>query len=434
MRWEDALLPRWMDKVASAVRADPVGLDAAEALVEGPGWYRCWLRFWITLARAQNAPVADRDAAVEEALAQLTGDLNPFAGDPRACDLHPIHGTVQASVYRAVAAISDADAWERAVGVVRRVSDAVATTMFGEVGGPLPSDWLMRLTIRTAPASKLATVRALARARTEQSAARYYSDIAEARLFAARAELAAGERDEAKVLWTQACRLLVAYGWHKDSTVYELLNPFPALTGADPRRARLRLPAVQAVCERVWQHTDGRGTRGAPGRWWELLAAADPIALAGLVAPTVHARCNEPDDHLHDALAELWRAWSGSADPFVAATLRLTISPPSIRPTPTPSYGSPRQRPIRRAGRDGCLRPAWLGSTSGHPGTPSPTATRSSRPMKASSRPSTPPPGPRPAPPLSGRCPSSPRLPNATTPTTDPRRPRRKTSPIGWPR
>lgn len=328
VRWEHAVLPRWLDKLASAARADPVGLDAAEALVDGPGWYRCWLRFCIGVARAEAVPAAGRNAALEGALELLTADTRPFVGDPRACDLYPIHGVVQGTVHRAVAAIADDDAWERAVGVVRRVADAIATTMFGEVGGPLPSDWLMQLTIRTAPASKLAAVRALARAQTEQSGARFYGDIAETRLFSARTELAAGARDEAKALWAQACRLLVAYGWRKDSTVYELLNPFPALIAADPRRARQRLPAIQAICERVWLHTDGKGTRGAPGRWWELLAAADPVALAELVAPAVHARCNEPDDHLHNALADLWRAWSGTADPFIAGALRLTIGLP----------------------------------------------------------------------------------------------------------
>jgi hypothetical protein len=327
VRWEHAVLPRWMDKIAAAARVDPLGLNTAEALIDGPGWYRCWLRFCIALARAETVPTANRDAAVEDAIALLTADVRPFEGSPRACDLYPIYGTVQATVRRALSAIADDDAWERAVGVLRKVGADISTTISGELGGPLPSDLLMRLTIRTAPPTKLATVRALAATQAEQSGARFYSDIAETKLLSARTELAADARDEAKALWRQACQLLVAYGWHKDITVYELLDPFPALIDTDPRRARQRLPAIQAICERVWLHTDGKETRGAPGRWWELLAAADPVALAALIAPAVLARCNEPDDHLHDALAALWRAWSETADPFVASALRLAISP-----------------------------------------------------------------------------------------------------------
>ena len=167
----------------------------------------------------------------------------------------------------------------------------------------------------------------LAREEAEQSAAaRFYSDVAESRLFAACAEFAAGEHDAAKLFWMQACRLLVAYAWHKDITIYELLDPFPALTVNDPKRARQRLPSLQDLCERAWQHTDGKETRGAPARWWKLLAAADPVALVDLVCTPVHAACNDPDDHLHDALAELWRAWNDRVDRFVAAALRVSLS------------------------------------------------------------------------------------------------------------
>ncbi|MEI5674971.1 MULTISPECIES: hypothetical protein [unclassified Nocardioides] len=327
VRWEDAVLPTWLDRLTSAARVDLGGLNVVEALIVGPGWYRCWLRFCVSLARARNVDAAERDDAVTSALDLLTVDVRPFAGDPRACDLYPIHGLVQATVRDAVRLISDDDVWERAVGLIRRVGADISTTLSGELGGPLPSDWVINMTIRTAPTSKGAYVRSLVRARTAETEATFYSDIAETRLVAARIELAAGERDAAGGTWTQACRLLAAYGWRKDVTVYELLDPFPALIDADPRRARARLPALQEICEHVIMHTDGKGTSGAPGRWWDLLAAADPSGLVSLVAPALHASCNDPDDVLQEGLTEVWRRWAAHADPIVAGALRLTISP-----------------------------------------------------------------------------------------------------------
>lgn len=329
VRSEEGLLESWLDQRFAAAFSDPVGLDAAEALLVGPGWYRCWLRFAIALARADTLTGVELDGALSRALELLTADLNPFAGEPRACDLYAIHGLIQDRVQRAISRIADPDAWERAIGVVRKVSDAVTTTLTGEIGGPLPPDWVMRLTIRTAPPSRLETVRSLAGAAIDESGGRrYYSDLAEARLDAARVALAVCDVPAATDLWQQACRLLIAYGWHKDITVFELLDPFPELIAADPARARQRLPELQAVCERVMMHTDGKETRHAPARWWTLIADADPAALAGLVAPALHARCNDPQDRLHDALASLWRACSATADPFVAAALRLAIEPP----------------------------------------------------------------------------------------------------------
>lgn len=311
VRWADNVLPTWLDNLAAAAHVDPIGADAAEALLEGPGWYLCWLRFCIALARVEalEAPTTQgRDVALEAAVSLLTDDVRPFVGSPRACDLYAIHPTVQARVRRAVSMITDDDVWERIVGVIREVGSDIATTLSGELGGPLPSDWLLQLMIETAPPSKSDTVREMAKAQAADSNAQFYSDIADETLFAARAELDADDHAAARDLWRSACQLLVAYGWRKDTTIYELLDPFPMLTTADPQRARERLPALQGICERVWLHTDGKGTWQAPARWWKLLAAADPVAVADLVAPAVHGRSNEPAEHLHDALTELWRA------------------------------------------------------------------------------------------------------------------------------
>lgn len=327
VRWEHAALPRWLDRLTSAAHVDPMGLNVAEALIVGPGWYRCWLRFCVSQARAETVDAAARNDAVVDALDLLTADVRPFAGDPRACDLYPIHGLVQATVRNAVRLIDDDDVWERAVDLVRGVGTDISTTLSGELGGPLPSDWVIDMTMRTAPTSKSAYVRTQVHARIAQTEATFYSDIAETRLVAARIELNAGEPAAARDMWTQACRLLSAYGWRKDATVYELLDPFPALIDADPRRARARLAALQEICEHVLMHTDGKGTHGAPGRWWDLLASADPSGLVSLVAPALHASCNDPHDVLHVGLAAVWRRWAAHADPIVAGALRLTISP-----------------------------------------------------------------------------------------------------------
>ena len=50
---ETEKLCEWMDACAVAAINDPLGLAAAEALLEGPGWYTCWLRFTIALVVAE---------------------------------------------------------------------------------------------------------------------------------------------------------------------------------------------------------------------------------------------------------------------------------------------------------------------------------------------------------------------------------------------
>ncbi|WP_309133882.1 ATP-binding protein [Cellulomonas sp.] len=329
VRWETGVLGAWLDQIALAATDDPLALNTAEALLDGPGWYRCWLRFCLALAQTSTRTGPELDAALLQSLELLTADLSPFTGDPRACDLYPIHGSIQDQVRRAVSRIGDERAWDLAIALVRKVGDAVSTTLFGELGGPLPADWVMRLTASTSPPSRLATVRNLAREELdERSGGRFYSDIADAALLAARVELEDGNYAQARDLWLRACRLLGAYGWRKDITVFELLDPFPFLIKADPARARQRLPAIQALCERVLMHTDGKETRHAPSHWWTLLSDADPVALAELVVPAVLVKCNDLDHRLQNALTQLWRSCATSADPFVSAALRLALDIP----------------------------------------------------------------------------------------------------------
>ncbi len=328
VRWETGRLGEWLDGCAVAARRDPLGLGSAEALIAGPGWYRCWLRFTVALVRAEAAPASDQTRLSLAALQLLTEDLNPFSGDPRACDLYPIHGVIDATIRRAVALLSDED-WGEALCLLDDVSGSITTTLSGELGGPIPRDRLLRLAVETATSTRHAAAEALVRNEIENGArGRYYADLAEYRLLGARLALTADDRTEANRLWIDACRMLTAYGWHKDITIYELLDPLPTLIRADPARGRVCVAQLQPLCERVPIHTDRRETRGAWGRWWGLLAAADPIALARLTAPALLSECNLPNSLLHDARSEMWRAWHHRADPIVAASLRLTLEEP----------------------------------------------------------------------------------------------------------
>lgn len=292
VRWETGRLGEWLDACALAARRDPLGLRSAEALVAGPGWYRCWLRFTVALVRAEAAPAVDQSRLSVDALHLLTEDLNPFSGDPRACDLYPIHRVIDATIRRAVSLLND-QAWGEALRVLADVSSSITTTLSGELGGPIPPDRLLRLAVEKATSTRRAASEALLKDEIESGGGgRYYADLAEYRLLGARLALTGGDRSEAWRLWIDACRMLTAYGWHKDITIYELLDPLPALITADPARGRACVAKLQPLCERVPLHTDGRETRGAWGRWWELLAAADPVALARLTAPTLLGHCN----------------------------------------------------------------------------------------------------------------------------------------------
>ena len=270
VRWETGRLGEWMDACAVAARKDLFGLAAAEALLKGPGWYTCWLRFTTSLVVAEAASADQQSQSGLEALRILTKVQNPFLGEPRACDLYPIHGRIDETIWRAVSLLDD-QAWKEALEILDRVSAATSTTISGEIGGPVRRDSLLHLAVKTATSTRRSTAQALINDEIQNGGERrYYSDLAEYRLVAARLALTADDRTEAQRHWTDACRLLIAYGWHKDITIYELLDPLPSLITVDPARVRVAVAKLQPLCERFF------ATHG----WQRNASCAEPMVAA----------------------------------------------------------------------------------------------------------------------------------------------------------
>ena len=324
-RSEDADLFVWLDVCTAAAHRDPLSLNAAEALIVGEGWYRCWLRFTIGLARTEAAHAEDRASLAVEAIRHLATDLEPFSGEPRACDLFSIHPTIQQTIRRAMRLVDD-ERWSECIETLYNASSSITTTIRGEIGGPIPSTFVLDIAVERGTESARDVAAALIHRELEQfSAGRYYSDLAEFHLLGARLARAANDWDEAKRQWLRACTMLSAYGWRKDATIYELLDPLSDLIAADEASGRECLAMVQPLCERVASHTDGKETWYAPWRWGVLLAQADPSALARISAQRLLTECNLPNQRLHDGLGQMWARWFRQVDPVVAGALRLAL-------------------------------------------------------------------------------------------------------------
>lgn len=318
----------WIDSCTVAARNDQIGLNSAVALLDGPGWYTCWLRFTIALVVAEAASVDKQSQSGLEALRILEEVQDPFLGEPRACDLYRIRNWIDKTIRRAVALLDD-HAWEEALEILHGVSVALSTTVAGEIGGPVPRDRLLHLAVDTVTSKRRTAAQTLVNYEIENGGeGRYYSDLAEYRLIAARLSLTADDSTEALRHWNDACRLLIAYGWRRDLTIYELLDPIPSMIAVDSALGRVAVAKLQPLCERVPQHTDGKDTRPAGSRWWRLLAAADPCALSQLIQPRLLSSCNDPNWLLHGARYDLWCEWHHRTDPIVAGALQLTLEEP----------------------------------------------------------------------------------------------------------
>lgn len=355
-------LGRWVDLLV-AVAHDPLSLDAAEAAITGDGWYRGWLKFQIGLVRAEAGVPQEQSALAYTAMGHLKDDLRPYAGSPRAVDLYWARHIIASSIEHAVSLL-DEDHWRPGIDLLFEVSLAVNRSLQGEMGSLLPPDKLLLLAIDSAPHAELDYARALIdRELNERSTGRYYSDIAEYKLMAARLELrretltdggtqehtrtdSDGETDASctadvessppvgqhiRALWTEACTLFLGYGFHKDITIFEILEPVTTITNCDRSQARTRLEWLLPLCYRVWRHSDTRETAHAPTLWWAELAEADPRAHAEMLAVRLLEDCDNPSA-FQEMRQNLWDAHSDRVDPRLAAALALTLSAAPRKP------------------------------------------------------------------------------------------------------
>ncbi|WP_419703236.1 hypothetical protein [Promicromonospora sp. NFX87] len=256
-------------------------------------------------------------------------------------DLYQEMGVIWSTVARAVRLL-DTDNWTRGIKLLLDVGRSVTTSMDGEMGVPLPPDRALSLAFDTAPHEHLPFLGEQIRAEIELSAGRYYSDIAEFHLLDAQVQLrradVAAERSDARErdpeaeqarqeairAWKSACSALLGYGWHKDITVFEVLDPLESLTALDPVRGLERMVNAYDLAYRAWRHSDGRETRHAPLRWWAMLAAADPVAHAenslqhGLASRGERTRWEKMRQ-------DLWTEHALSADPVLAVLASATL-------------------------------------------------------------------------------------------------------------
>jgi hypothetical protein len=271
-------------------RSDAI-LDAEVQRVNGPGWYRCWLRYVLALARAEAAQRAGRAGDVVGAFAELTRDVHPFTGKPRACDLWPIRRVIHETVAWGLSMLRTEAEWRHALDALTTAAQGTASQLDREDGGPLPAGMLLEVLL---PYVADAAGGMLVRDMFEQQVARleevgtYYPTHAEYSMRLARMRYSAGDTDHAHVAWRRAAVFLAAYGWRKDVTLFDVIRSAPILSARSRDVALRALADTQPLTNAAVVHTDGRETRHAPNAWVRSVLDVDPAVGIGVLAHTIH--------------------------------------------------------------------------------------------------------------------------------------------------
>lgn len=247
--------------------------------LDGPGFYRAWLRFCCDLATAEAGA-----GEVLSALSELSNHTEPFVGEPRACDLYSIHGICNESFRRAAGLVADAH-WPEAWRYLRDIAWETTTSLMGSPSGPLTTFALAEILLLHASSIPLAEVRDELLSAPPGD---FYDFHAEAALYRGRFEHRAGDRERGRTLLAEAGRYIASYGFHKDVTVFGLIEALEPLENPEQKTAvSERFDRLRPLCHRAFRHSDGRETNHASPAWFAAFADHSPGAAAELLARTL---------------------------------------------------------------------------------------------------------------------------------------------------
>ena len=156
--------------------------------------------------------------------------------------------------------------WPAALEALFGISSGTTVWLSAMQNGPLTKEALIELLCKRAITRNQveAALELMARLVGDSSeSAELYETHSAHELRFAHLQYAAADVEAARISWGRASKYLAGYGWRRDRTIFELLDPIPAIGVQDSSIAREMLAELQPLVSAVLHHTDGKDTRHA---------------------------------------------------------------------------------------------------------------------------------------------------------------------------
>ncbi|TKH85950.1 NACHT domain-containing protein [Bacillus cereus] len=309
-------------------------LNEELARVSGEGWYKKWLRFIIRMAEieAERIPSNDeKEKLILSAFRLMENEVSPFSGKPRACDLYSIEDIIFTSFKEAMQSVVSEEGWLELTFILENISKKTTTYLMGSPGGPLPSSRLIGLLnlYTNQENAKKAIGESIKRLTNRASNNGEYFEIqAEHEMYYSMIMKKLGNEEEAFSSWEKVCRYLASYGFHKDVTIYELLNGAEHFIGVSDDWIKEKLFEILPLLNKVIVHTDKREVRYIHNDWFKLLVKVDFSSAIKLLSRSIKVDGGRIDWRLDDALETILESSDTIIPPdiFVVAVLSSSIS------------------------------------------------------------------------------------------------------------
>lgn len=266
-----------------AEQGDRKVLEAVVAECENKNWFYNWIIYSVKMAElcAQTAQM-DSQSVCEAAITNLQlllQDTEVFKGKPRTCDLYFLQNELTRSYERAVELIAKNGTLqdlEKALGILERLDDETGTSFDHSMGGPLTDAEFLKLMARFLTVDNYEIVKPyLLKTQEKIEKNEVYDCIAAAKLRFV-SLISKYNQSEALEYFDMCIRYLVAYGFHKDIILEQIMDSynkfFESVTG-NPEEER---DTITKMTIALWNHTDGRETKHFLNNWFDKLLETDP--------------------------------------------------------------------------------------------------------------------------------------------------------------
>lgn len=273
-----------------AEQGDRKAIEAVLADCKNINWFYNWIIYSIKMAElCIHTAQMDSKSICESAITNLElllQDTEVFKGEPRTCDLYFLQNELTRSYERAVELINKngtVEDLEKALGILERLDDETGTSFDHSMGGPLTDAEFLRLISRFLTIDNYEIVKPyLLRTQEKIEKNEVYDCIAAAKLRFV-SLISKYNQAEALEYFDLCTRYLVAYGYHKDIILEQIMDSYKIFFKSVAENPEEERDTITKMTIALWNHTDGRETKHFLNHWFdELLETDSRYALAFL--------------------------------------------------------------------------------------------------------------------------------------------------------
>lgn len=249
----------------------------------GINWFYNWITYSINIAelyalkeRLESEMICQKALTCIEL---LLADTDVFKGKPRTCDLYFLQSQLTKSYEQALNLIRENGGltdFERGLSLFEELRIKTATFLDGSPIGPLTDSEFLNIISRCLTNENLEIVKPFLKRILERiESNEVYDSIAASKLRYV-SLISRYDYTEAVDFFALCTHYLVAYGYHKDTILNELIDSYKVFFNAAEGNTITERDEITKMAMAVWTHTDRRETKHFLNYWYEVLLETEP--------------------------------------------------------------------------------------------------------------------------------------------------------------